>query len=181
MKELKIINLGHPTLRAKAKDISLKDLKTKKVQEFIDNLMYTCNEKKGVGIAATQVDSKKNIFIIASKPSSRYPNAPTMEPTAIVNPKILTTSDELVKDWEGCLSLPGLRGLVPRYKNIKVSYVDRTGKKHVKNFSDFVARIFQHEHDHLQGVMFIDRVMSTQDFISETEYLKMMEKKTKKK
>jgi peptide deformylase len=180
-KTLKIINLGHPTLRAKAKDVSIKDLRSKKIQGFIDNLLYTCAEKKGMGIAATQVNVRKNIFIVASKPNIRYPKAPTMKPTAIINPKILHASEEFIKGWEGCLSLPGLRGLVPRHTSIKVSYMDRTGKNHVKKFSDFIARIFQHEHDHLNGVMFIDRVMNPKDFISETEYLKMFVGKPKKK
>ncbi len=180
-KILKVISLGHPTLRSKARDIKSKDLKSKMVQSFIDNLLATCKEKKGVGIAATQVNVKKNIFIVASAPNERYPDAPNMKPTAIINPKILKTSEEFVKGWEGCLSLPGIRGLVPRHKSIKVSYIDRTGKNHVKNFSDFIARIFQHEHDHLNGIMFIDRVTDTKDFMSEVEFLKMMEKKSKKK
>lgn len=178
---LNIINLGHPTLRVKAKDVSSKELKNKKTQHFIDELISTCIEKKGMGIAATQVNVRKNIFIIASKPNVRYPEAPNMKPTAIINPKIISTSEEFVKGWEGCLSLPGIRGLVPRYTEIKVSYMDRNGKSYTKKFKDFVARIFQHEHDHLNGIMFIDRVMSPKEFISEEEYLKMFTKKTKKK
>jgi peptide deformylase len=161
--------------------VSLKDLKSKKVQCLIDNLLYTCTEKKGMGIAATQVNVKKNIFIITSKPNAKYPEAPNMKPTAIINPKILVYSDEFVKGWEGCLSLPGIRGLVPRHTEIKVSYVDRKGKSHTKKFKDFVARIFQHEYDHLNGIMFIDRVMNSKDFISETEYLKMFVGKPRKR
>jgi peptide deformylase len=179
-KILNVINLGHPTLRSKAKDVSVKELKSKKTQEFIDNLINTCVENKGMGIAATQVNVKKNIFIIASKPNVRYPEAPHMKPTAIINPKVLVCSDEFVKGWEGCLSLPGIRGLVPRHTEIKVSYMDRNGKSYTKKFKDFVARIFQHEHDHLNGIMFIDRVMNPKEFISETEYLKMFTKPKKK-
>lgn len=88
----------------------------------------------------------------------------------MINPRILSHSDEVVKGWEGCLSVPGIRGLVPRYRAIEVEYTGRDGKLHRQQLNDFVARIFQHELDHLDGIVFLDRVETTQDLMSEKEY-----------
>jgi len=93
-----------------------------------------------------------------------------MEPSAMLNPRILARSDEMVKGWEGCLSIPGVRGLVPRYRAIEVEYISRDGKLLRLELTDFVARIFQHEYDHLDGIVFLDRVESTQDILPEQEY-----------
>ncbi|WP_283234805.1 peptide deformylase [Pseudoalteromonas phenolica] len=91
-----------------------------------------------------------------------------MEPTAIINPEIMHMSTAVEKDWEGCLSVPSMRGLVPRHKTIKVRYLDQQANEHEVKFTDFVARIFQHELDHLDGLTFIDRLESTQDLVSES-------------
>jgi len=99
-----------------------------------------------------------------------------LEPTTTINPEILLTGDKLEKDWKGCLSVPLLRGLVPRYKNIEVSYYDAQANKHTKEFSGFIARIFQHEIDHLDGLTFIDRVESVKDLFSEEEWRKQFVK-----
>lgn len=176
-KLLQVAHLGHFTLRKKSKEVS--DIKTEKVQNLIDDLISTVMEVDGVGIAAPQVYEPLRIFILASHPNARYPYAPKMKPTAIINPKILDMSGRKVKDWEGCLSIPGLRGLIPRSKSIKVSYVTRDGRKMSKTFNDFVARIFQHEFDHLEGKLFIDRVESSLDLISEKEFLKLIKNKKK--
>ncbi|MCK5095933.1 MAG: peptide deformylase, partial [Candidatus Pacebacteria bacterium] len=116
----------------------------------------------------------------ASYPNPRYPNAPKMKPTAMINPIIIKNSEEVEKDWEGCLSLPGIRALVPRYKNIKVQYFTREGKNQTKTFKDFIARIFQHELDHLNGKVFTDRA-DPKDLIMEKEYQKMMKKEAEKR
>ena len=92
----------------------------------------------------------------------------------MINPKILSHSDEMYKDWEGCLSLPGIRAQVPRYKEIEVSYLDRDAKQHIAQYRDFIAKVFQHEYDHLIGKVFIDRVESTNDIIMEQEYQKII-------
>lgn len=175
---LQIAQLGNPILRRKAK--SVENVKTAAVQKLIDDLISTVKDVDGVGIAAPQVYEPLRIFILASHPSTRYPHAPTMKPTAIINPKIVEDSGILVKDWEGCLSIPGIRGLVPRYTLIKVEYTTREGKKVQKTFEDFVARVFQHENDHLDGVVFLDRMDSMKDVITEKEYLKLMAKEAAK-
>jgi peptide deformylase len=165
---LEVIELGNSILRQKAQFVQ--DVQTERIQRLVDNLIVTVKEANGVGIAAPQVAQSDRLFIVASRPNLRYPHAPMMEPTAMINPHILAHSDETVKGWEGCLSIPGLRGEVPRYQAIEVEYTGRDGKQHKQELTDFVARIFQHELDHLDGIVFIDRVESTRDLITEREY-----------
>lgn len=167
---LEIIQLGDPVLRTKAHLVeNIQDLR---IQKLIDDLITTVKQADGVGIAAPQVRVSDRLFIVASRPNPRYPNAPEMEPTAIINPKILAHSTDIIKGWEGCLSIPGIRGLVPRYQAIEVEYIDHNGKLQKQEMTDFVARIFQHEHDHLDGIVFLDRLETTQDIVTEQEYQK---------
>ena len=168
---LEIIQLGHPILRSQAQTVD--NIHSPQIQNLIDNLLTTVIAANGVGIAAPQVAARDRLFIVASRPNPRYPNAPQMQPTAMINPQILAHSEQLVTGWEGCLSIPGIRGLVPRYQAIEVEYSDRTGKLHKQELTDFVARIFQHELDHLDGIVFVDRLQSTQDLITELEYQKL--------
>lgn len=163
-----IIQLGNPILRQTASFVE--NVKEEKIQTLIDDLLVTVQKSNGVGIAAPQVAESYRLFIVASRPNPRYPNAPEMEPTVMINPKILAYSDEIVKGWEGCLSVPGIRGFIPRYQAITVEYLDRSGKLEKKDFSDFIARIFQHEYDHLDGLVFVDRLESTLDLMTEHEY-----------
>ncbi|BAZ17046.1 peptide deformylase [Calothrix sp. NIES-4071] len=168
---LPVIKLGNPTLRQSSSFIT--NVKDAHIQKLINDLMITVKETNGVGIAAPQVAELHRLFIVASRPNPRYPNAPLMEPIAMINPKIIEHSMETVKGWEGCLSVPGIRGKVPRYQSIIVEYTDINGDLKNVQLVDFVARIFQHEYDHLDGVVFIDRVESTKDLISEEEYQKL--------
>lgn len=169
---LDIIELGHPILRQQARSID--NIKDDRFQTLIDNLMATVQKANGVGIAAPQVAESCQLMIVASRPNLRYPNAPTMEPMPIINPRILSHSDETVKGWEGCLSIPGIRGNVPRYQAIELEFTDRFGKLQKMEMTDFVARIFQHEQDHFNGIVFVDRVESTRDLITEKEYQKII-------
>lgn len=169
-----IAQLGHPILRAPA--LLVDNVHCDDIKNLIAQMMTTVKNAGGVGIAAPQIYHSKQIFIMCSKPNQRYPNAPYMEPTAIINPKILSASKEQVKDWEGCLSVPSMRGWVPRHQSITVSYSDMKGDNHQEELTGFLARIFQHELDHLQGLTFIDRLESTQDLICEQEWQKRMQK-----
>jgi peptide deformylase len=169
---MEIIQLGNPILRDKAKFVENVD--EPRIQELVDNLLITVKQANGVGIAAPQVGVSDRIFIVASRPNPRYPHAPEMEPTAMINPKILARANESVKGWEGCLSIPGIRGSVPRERAIEVEYSDRYGKLHKQQLTDFVARIFQHELDHLDGIVFLDRLETTYDIITEQEYQKLV-------
>jgi peptide deformylase len=165
---LQIAQLGNPILRQQAQRVD--NVSDERIQQLIDNLIATATASNGVGIAAPQVSESHRLFIVASRPNARYPNAPEMEPTAMINPRIIAHSIETVKGWEGCLSIPGIRGLVPRYQAIEVEYISREGQLHRQQLTDFVARIFQHEYDHLDGIVFLDRVESTQDLMTEQEY-----------
>ncbi|MGE5657235.1 MAG: peptide deformylase [Actinomycetota bacterium] len=165
---LQISQLGNPVLRQQAQIIE--NIEDEQIQTLINNLMVTVQKANGVGIAAPQVAASNRLLIVASRPSPRYPHAPTMAPTAMINPQILAHSSEVIKDWEGCLSIPGIRGLVPRYQAIEIEYMTRDGKRERQELTDFVARIFQHEYDHLEGFVFLDRVESTQDLMTEQEY-----------
>ncbi len=165
---LQIAQLGNPILRQQAQLVD--NVREKRLQQLIDDLLLTASASNGVGIAAPQVSESYRLFIVASRPNARYPSAPLMEPTAMINPQIIAHSTDTVKAWEGCLSIPGIRGLVPRHQVIEVEYMTRDGQLHRQEMTDFVARIFQHEYDHLNGIVFLDRVESTQDLMSEQEY-----------
>ena len=174
---LPIAQLGNPILRQHAQIVE--DAQDERCQQLIDALIVTASASNGVGIAAPQVSESYRLFIVASRPNLRYPHAPLMEPTAMINPRIIAHSKDVVKDWEGCLSVPGIRGLVPRYRTIEVEYTGRDGQLYRQELTDFVARIFQHEYDHLDGIVFLDRVETTQDLMSEQEYQQRVVLKTK--
>lgn len=175
---LQIAQLGHPILRKKAKPVT--DFSDQDVQKLIDDLIATVKEVNGVGISAPQAYQSLRIFIVASYPNARYPHAPKMKPTAIINPQILSFSKNKTKDWEGCLSIPEIRGLIPRSDEITVAYTTRDGKQINRTFKTFIARIFQHEYDHLEGLVFLDRVENNKEIITDKEYLKIIDKTSKK-
>lgn len=168
---LSVSELGSANLRKKSTKI--KKI-TSEIKDLVKDLIATLEDNGGVGIAAPQVNRSIKLFIIASKPSDRYPTAPTMGPLPILNPKIINHSREALKDWEGCLSVPGIRAMVPRYSKIEVEFTTLAGKLVKKDFSGFIARIFQHEYDHLDGLVFTDRVESNMDIYSEKEYRKQI-------
>lgn len=168
-----IAQLGQPVLRGVAEKIA--DPEAPAVQTLIDDMLVTMADADGVGIAAPQVFEPLSLFIVASRPNQRYPGAPEMVPTAMINPEILWASDEKEPGWEGCLSIPGLRGLVLRSRKIGVRYQTRTGAAREVEYADFLARVFQHEFDHVQGVVFIDRVESTRELMTEKEYIRSLQ------
>ena len=168
-----IAQLGQPVLRRVAGRVV--DPGDPVVQALIDDMLVTVADANGVGIAAPQLFEPLSLFIVASHPNPRYPHAPEMVPTAMINPEVLWVSDEKEKGWEGCLSIPGLRGPVPRHRRIGVRYLTRTGELREEEYADFLARVFQHEFDHLQGVVFVDRVESTRELVTEKEYLRSLQ------
>jgi peptide deformylase len=145
---------------------------TPEIPSLVDDMLATLREAEGVGIAAPQVYESRAIFIVASRPNPRYPDAPLMQPEVVINPEIVERSEDLVKGWEGCLSIPGIRGLVPRHRAIRVRYWTLEATEVQCELVDFVARIFQHEEDHLRGIVFLDRLESTGDVVTEREYQK---------
>jgi peptide deformylase len=155
---IKIAKLGEKVLRKKAKKV--KDIKSEETKEIISIMIDTLKKSNGVGLAAPQISISKQIMIISSKPNDRYPNAPLMQELVLINPQIIKTSKGKNRDWEGCLSIPGIRARVPRFNKIKVKYKTLDDEEKTIVFKDFVARIFQHEYDHLIGLAYIDRVVS---------------------
>ena len=168
-----IAQLGHAILRQKAKQVDICNLDN--YSELIAQMLLILSDSKGVGLAAPQIFESYAMIIIASRPSERYPHAPEMEPVVMINPSFKVLSKAIKKDWEGCLSIPGIRALVPRYEKIKISYYDQQGNLQELVANDFIARIFQHEYDHLEGLLYLDRVEDNKDIISESEFQKLMD------
>ncbi len=168
---MKIAQVGEQILKTPALEVTRFD---DDLRDFADNLLVTMLEAKGIGIAATQVFDPRAIMIMASKPNARYPTAPEMEPLLLINPRILEQGGEQIKDWEGCLSVPGIRGLVKRNCYVKIEYQDIHGHRHTLEWHDFMARIFLHEYDHLIGKTWLDRVETVADIVGEAVYMKLM-------
>ncbi len=166
-----IAQLGRPVLRDPVSPVA--SPRDPALQALIDDMIATVADANGVGIAAPQVYESLALFIVAPRPGPRYPHAPTMEPTAMINPELLWASSETETGWEGCLSIPGIRGPVQRHTRIRVRYVTRTGEIREEEYEGFLARIFQHEFDHINGVVFIDRVDS-RELVTEKEYLRLI-------
>jgi peptide deformylase len=144
-----IVRLGHPALRTVARAIPPERIGEPEVQQLIDDLIESMREARGVGLAAPQVGEELQVFVL---------EAGEIPFKVVVNPMITPQERELVQDWEGCLSIPGLRGIVPRHPEVRVQGLDRAGNPLDYLAQGFEARIVQHEFDHLNGVVFLDRM-----------------------
>ncbi|HEY2918527.1 MAG TPA: peptide deformylase [Candidatus Binatia bacterium] len=169
MSILKVTRLGHPVLRKVTESVSQRELQSPALQKFIDDMIETMKEYDGVGLAADQVHESKQIAILEVADNPRYPEKPQVPLTVLVNPTITPLSEEVEEDWEGCLSIPDLRGMVPRYKSVRVQALDRQGKEIDFVANEFHARVIQHEFDHLNGKVYLDRMrdFSTLTFLQE--------------
>lgn len=169
MSILKVTRLGHPVLRKVTETVSQSELESPALQKFIDDMIETMKEYDGVGLAADQVHESKQIAILEVADNPRYPEKPQVPLTVLVNPTITPLSEEVEEDWEGCLSIPDLRGMVPRYKSVRVQALDRQGKEIDFVANEFHARVIQHEFDHLNGKVYLDRMrdFSTLTFLQE--------------
>jgi peptide deformylase len=168
----RILQLGDQRLRQVAQPVE--DLLSPEIQALIDQLLAAVKAKNGVGIAAPQIAQALQIMIVASHSSPRYPHAPEMAAMAMINPRIMEMGGDRILGWEGCLSVPDQRGFVPRYGRVVVEFSNRQGLRQTIVFEDFLARIFQHEYDHFQGILFPDRVESSEHLISEAAYQEMI-------
>jgi peptide deformylase len=169
MSILKVARLGNPVLRTKTKPVPLEQLSSASIQKLIEDMVETMREYDGVGLAGNQVHEGKQISVIEVAENPRYPEKPSVPLTVLVNPRVKPLTEELEDDWEGCLSIPDLRGKVPRYKSVEVQALDREGKEMRFVATGFHARVIQHESDHLNGKVFLDRMrdFSTLSFLSE--------------
>ena len=172
--------MGHPVLRKKAKTVPQPEIAGASIQALIDNMIGTMIEYNGAGLAAPQVHEGLRIFVAqlvedeeegeqgGKKAGER--NAAEPGVIVIINPEITPVGRHTVEDWEGCLSVPDLRGLVPRHRDIKVRAFDREGRRIEIEASGHMARVFQHETDHLDGVLFLDRMKTLQSLSFIDEY-----------
>ncbi len=159
---LKVAHMGHPVLRAKARALAASEIRSGEVQRLIDDMLDTMREYHGIGLAAPQVHESVRLFVAGFSPEGNEVDPEDDDPPlmALINPEITAIGREQAVDWEGCLSIPDIRGRVPRARNIVVRAYDRGGKRVEINASGFVARVIQHETDHLDGVLFFDRMES---------------------
>jgi len=155
---LKVAKLGNPVLRAMAKPVAVDQIQSSCIQRLIQDLVETMREYGGVGLAAPQVHEPLQIFTVEALDRSRSDKEPETPLLVLINPVLTNPSDKVVEDWEGCLSIPDLRGLVPRHQDIRVQAYDPAGKLVKLTASGFLARVIQHEHDHLMGKVFLDRM-----------------------
>ncbi len=173
MSILKVARMGHPVLRAKARSLEKSEIRSAVIQKLIDDMIDTMAEYHGVGLAAPQVHEGVRLFIAALDDGA---DDEEVEPLAVINPEITIVGADVVEDWEGCLSIPDIRGRVPRARQIKVRAFDRTGARIELNAHDFPARVMQHETDHLDGVLFFDRMKSLESITFLDEYARYWRK-----
>jgi peptide deformylase len=154
-----IVEIGHPALRERAREVTPEELRSDHVQRLIDDMVETMRAADGAGLAANQVDETLRIAVVEVRPDNpRYPYKPPVPLTVIVNPSIEPLDEDVERINEGCLSVPNLRGEVPRHMSVRLRYTDRDGVEHEEEWRGLTAGTFQHELDHLDGVLFVDRV-----------------------
>lgn len=137
---------------------------TQKLYDLLQDMKDTMIEQNGVGIAAPQIGVNLQVVIFGFDRNQRYPDEEPVPFTVLINPTLEPLSDETVEDWEGCLSVPGMRGLVPRYKKVKYSGFDAEGNPFSRKVKDFHARVVQHELDHIQGTLYVQRIKDLRNF-----------------
>lgn len=164
MSILKVARMGHPVLRAPARPLDAHDVRSPRIQQLIDDMFETMHEYQGVGLAAPQVHEGLRLFVagFAPGPEDEDGDRDRVPEMVLINPEVSLAGSETVDDWEGCLSIPGIRGKVPRARQIVARALDRRGKRIEVRASGFTARIIQHETDHLDGVLFLDRMKEFQ-------------------
>ena len=158
---LKVAHMGHPVLRAKARPLAASEIRSPEVQRLIDDMFDTMAEYHGVGLAAPQVHESLRIFVAGfAADGGDLDDDDHVPQMVLINPEITPVGRDQVEDWEGCLSIPDIRGRVPRARQIVVRGYDRTGKRIEMKPTGFTARVIQHETDHLDGILFFDRMKS---------------------
>ncbi len=165
MSILKVVRLGHPVIRERSAVLASDEIRSREIQELIDNMIDTMREYDGVGLAAPQIHVSKEIAVIEVNKNPRYPDAPKVPLTVLINPRLSNLSKKMIESWEGCLSIPDLRGIVPRSASLVCEALDRKGNNIKLQVDGFFARVIRHECDHLEGKVYLDRMV---DFSSLT-------------
>jgi peptide deformylase len=165
MTVLDIVTVGHPVLRERARELSPGELRSDEIQRLIDDMIDTKRAAHGAGLAANQVGRALRVAVVEVEPGNpRYPYKPPVPLTVIVNPVLEPLDHDVFVVNEGCLSVPDLRGDLERFVNLRVRYLDRFGEPHEDVRRGLTAGTFQHEVDHLNGVLFLDRVRDPTTF-----------------
>jgi peptide deformylase len=164
---LDIAQLGQPVLRQRARDVSLEEMKSPEFQQLLADMHETLRIEEGAGLAAPQVFRDVRVFLAAILPPLEPDADPEIE--TFINPRLIGASEETGEAWEGCLSFPELVVLVPRRLAVRVEYLDAAGEKCVLDAMDFAARVIQHEYDHLEGILTLDRAKSSRHIIKASE------------
>ena len=166
MSILKVARMGHPVLRKRARALDKAALRDPLLQKLIDDMIETMHEYHGVGLAAPQIHEDIRLFVglLDEEPG------PDSETVVLINPEITPEGEDTHDGWEGCLSIPDIRGMVPRFTAITVKALDRQGRPMEMRLKNFPARVVQHETDHLDGVLFFDRMTSMQSLTFLDEY-----------
>jgi peptide deformylase len=166
----KIATLGHPVLREVARVLTREELASPQMQAFIDDLIETMHDANGAGLAANQIYAPIRICAIEVRNNPRYPYKPNFPLTVLVNPELVPTTDETFLNYEGCLSVPNLRGEVRRFTGVRVRAWDRHGNDVALDIKGLTAGTFQHEVDHLDGKVFVDRVEDTRSLATWADF-----------
>ena len=176
--EYEILKLGNPILRLTAKEVSKEEILSENIQNLIDDMWNVMEKAGGIGLAAPQIGISIQLAVIKLESSSdRYENLEDSEEFIIFNPELEVINSEKQGFWEGCLSVPGLRGYVKRPKKLKISYLNEKAEKKEVIVEDFLATVFQHELDHLFGYLYVDRLDSTKDLVFEDELVNITKDK----
>ena len=167
---LKIAHVGHPILRERSRELTKDELASPETQRFIDDLIETMRDANGAGLAAPQIHNPIRVAAIEVENNPRYPYKPNVPLTILVNPVIRALTEETFDNYEGCLSVPNLRGVVRRVCDIEVTSWDREGNESTRRVRGLTAGTFQHEIDHLDGKLFLDRVEDTSTLATWAEF-----------
>ena len=155
---LKVARLGHPVIRTPALAVDPAQINTHDFQRLLDDMVETMREYIGVGLAAPQVHLSLQVAVLEVERHPRYPDAPSVPLTFLINPEVTITDRAAIDEWEGCLSVPEMRGVTPRYRALRVKALGRDGAPLDFVARDFHARVIQHETDHLRGEVYLDRM-----------------------
>lgn len=172
-----IIEIGNPALREVAKEIPIEDVQTEAVQELVDDLVETMHHANGAGLAATQIAVPLRVCVIEVNKNPRYPYKPDIPLTVLINPVITFLTEERLSVYEGCLSVPNVRGEVNRCPKVRVQALDRKGGEIDIVVKGITAGTFQHELDHLDGVVFVDKVKDSKTLCTLKEFAEFHENK----
>jgi peptide deformylase len=165
---IELRTIGDQILKEIAQEVPKNEIQQK--DTLINKMISIMRENVGVGIAAPQIGVSERIVVIEIEENERYPNVEKMPLTVMINPKIKILESEIEDGYEGCLSVPGIRGIVPRYKKIEVEYLNVSGQKERKILEKFPAKVVQHEVDHLDGMVFLERVIDKKSFTTNENY-----------